>query len=41
MGKERVKTKKKVSTFTRTLCFIALIILGAFLYVIYKLISLY
>lgn len=37
MGKEKAKTKKKVSTFTRTLCFIALIILGAFLYVIYKL----
>ena len=37
MSKEKLKSKKKVSTFTRTLCFIALIILGAFLYVIYKL----
>lgn len=37
MSKEKVKSKKKVSTFTRVLCFIALIILGAFLYVIFKL----
>ena len=37
MSKEKTKSKKKVSTFTRTLCFIALIVLGAFLYVVYKL----
>lgn len=37
MSKEKVKNKKKISTITRTMCFISLIILGVFLYVIYKL----
>ena len=37
MSKDKAARKRKVNVFSKILCFIALLVLGAFLYVIYKL----